>query len=397
MTKDSKQPAGRMSRGITRRRVLERTAHLGAAAIFAPAIITHASAARAASLAPYREAKIDWRMANGQSITVGVIPASYFENLISIAQEFEDLTGVTVRHEKIPPGQIRQKVVLDLSTKTGIYATHAADPMYYPLYVANGWVDPLDDYLKDSRLTDAAWFDYEDINSGWRGATSVKGRPYGIPYDGEATVQVYRKDVYDAKGLKPAETLDEYAANAKAVHDPANRLWGCALRGFAGAGQNMYIFPSLFLAYGGKWFDASGQMKVNGLRPVGGGELELARHRRRLFPGHGGLLHRRPFVLGGDRQSAKIEGAGQDRLRPLAQGAVGQAGDLDLELELPDQRRAFEKSEDGDLAVYPVGRLQGDPGAHIVQVHRPDQAFRGQPRLDLGLIRLHLHPQGRRA
>lgn len=268
MTKDSKPSAGRMSRGITRRRVLERTAQIGAAAIFAPAIITHASAASAASLAPYREAKIDWRMANGQSITVGVIPASYFENLISITREFEDLTGVTVRHEKIPPGQIRQKVVLDLSTKTGIYATHAADPMYYPLYVANGWVDPLDDYLKDSRLTDAAWFDYEDINSGWRGATSVKGRPYGIPYDGEATVQVYRKDVYDAKGLKPAETLDEYAANAKAVHDPANRLWGCALRGFAGAGQNMYIFPSLFLAYGGKWFDASGQMKVNGPEAV---------------------------------------------------------------------------------------------------------------------------------
>ncbi len=147
MTQDSNQPAGKTSQGITRRRVLEHTAHIGAAAIFAPAIITHASGASAASLAPYREAKIDWRMAKGQSITVGVIPATYFENLISITREFEDLTGVAVRHEKIPPGQIRQKAVLDLSTKTGIYANHAADPMYYPLYVAIGWVYPLDEYL----------------------------------------------------------------------------------------------------------------------------------------------------------------------------------------------------------------------------------------------------------
>jgi ABC-type glycerol-3-phosphate transport system substrate-binding protein len=65
---------------------------------------------------------------------------------------------------------------------------------------------------------------------------------------------VYRKDLYDAKGLKPAETLDEYLKNAAAIHDPANRMYGMALRGFAGAGQNMYIYPSIFKAFGGNWF-----------------------------------------------------------------------------------------------------------------------------------------------
>ena len=68
------------------------------------------------------------------------------------------------------------------------------------------------------------------------------------------TVQVYRKDLYDAKGLKPAETFDELLANAKALHDPATRVHGLALRGFAGAGQNMYIYPSLLRGFGGTWF-----------------------------------------------------------------------------------------------------------------------------------------------
>ncbi len=68
-------------------------------------------------------------------------------------------------------------------------------------------------------------------------ADSVDGKPYGIPYDGEVTVQVYRKDLYDAKGLKAADTLDEFLKNAAAVHDPANRVYGMALRGFAGAGS----------------------------------------------------------------------------------------------------------------------------------------------------------------
>ena len=96
----------------------------------------------------------------------------------------------------------------------------------------------------------------------------VDNRTYGIPYDGEMTVQTYRKDLYDAKGLKPADTLTTFVKNAKALHDPANRMWGFCLRGMPGAGQNMYIYPSILGAYGGKWFDSGGKIKVNSPRPL---------------------------------------------------------------------------------------------------------------------------------
>ena len=77
----------------------------------------------------------------GEQITVRI--PQYFENLISLQPQFEALTGIKLRFEKVPR-QIRQKALLDLSSKTATYATHAADPMYYPLYVANKWVEPLD-------------------------------------------------------------------------------------------------------------------------------------------------------------------------------------------------------------------------------------------------------------
>ena len=77
-------------------------------------------------------------------------------------------------------------------------------------------------------------------------------------------MQVYRTDLYEQHGIKPAETLDDYMHNAATVQDPAHRIWGAALRGFPGPGQNMYIYPSIFGAYGGKWFDAAGKLKVNG-------------------------------------------------------------------------------------------------------------------------------------
>jgi len=256
MSHDPNSPGRRGGPHFTRRSVLK-SAAAGAATIAAPGLLigrAHA-AGEFMDLESFRGAGIDWRMAEGERITIAVIPAGYFNNLETVLPDFRTLTGIDARLEMIPPGQIRQKAVLDLSSKTGTYASHAADPMYYMLYVANGWIDPLDDYLGNASLTDAAWFNYDDIQPGHRGATSVDGRPYGIPYDGEATIQIYRKDVYDAKGLAPAETLEEYMANAEAVHDPDNRLWGCALRGFRGAGQNMYIYPSIFRAYGGEWFD----------------------------------------------------------------------------------------------------------------------------------------------
>lgn len=236
-----------------RRKALQHGAALGAVAATG-ALVPVGAQAQADSLAPYQSAKVNWRQVEGESISVAVIPASYFDNLIVLAPQFEALTGIKLRFEKVPPGQIRQKAMLDLSSKTGTFATHAADPMYYPLYVSNHWVDPLDKYLNDATLTDPAWFNYADIIKAWRDADSIDGKPYGIPYDGEVTVQVYRKDLYQAKGLKPADTYDELLANAKTLNDPTNRLYGLALRGFAGAGQNMYVYPSLLRGFGGGWF-----------------------------------------------------------------------------------------------------------------------------------------------
>jgi len=253
----------RSSRHSRRKFILGSTAAAGSL-VAAPAILRSGALAAEEALGPYREAKINWRIAEGETVNVAIIPASFFEPLIAHSAEFQALTGITVGFEKIPPGQIRNKTVLDLNSKTGTYSTSFTDPMYYPLYASNKWVDPIEDYLGDSTLTDAKWYDFDDIVPAWRQANMYQGKLYGVPFDGEATVQVYRTDLYAEHGLKPAETLDEYTKNAATLNDPEKRIWGAALRGFPGPGQNMYIYPSIFLAYGGKWFDTNGKLKVNG-------------------------------------------------------------------------------------------------------------------------------------
>lgn len=251
-----------MDQHSTTRRALLKGGVAGAAlAIEAPGLIRQARA-QAAELDVYKDAKINWRQASGEAITVAVIPASYFDNLIAIAPQFQALTGIDVRFEKIPPAQIRQKSVLDLTSKTGTYATHAADPMYFALYAANKWVEPLDRFIQDASLTDQAWFKLDDIVPAWRNANTIDGKLLGMPYDGEVTLQVIRKDLYEAKQLKPADTLEQFVANAAALNDPNSRIWGAALRGVAGAGQNVYIYSSIFREFGGDWFKG-GHLTVN--------------------------------------------------------------------------------------------------------------------------------------
>ena len=268
-----------------------------------------------------------------------MIPASYFENLITLAPQFKALTGIDVRFEKIPPAQIRQKSVIDLTSKTGTYATHAADPMYYSLYAANKWVEPLDSYLADKSLTDADWFKFDDIIPAWRAADSVDGKLYGVPYDGEVTIQVYRKDLYDAKGLKPADDLETFVKNAAALNSPNDRIWGTALaRRRRRRPEHVHLSLDLprirrRMVQGRQAHRQRPRGREGAglvcrhhaqLRADGGRQLELARYRRRLLARHRRLLHRRAFLGVGDQQSREVEDHRQGRLCALAQGPHGQ-------------------------------------------------------------------------
>src|SRR5436309_14695186 len=107
----------------TRRKFLKAGVAASALVAAGPAALRRAMA-QDADLASYKSAKIDWQQASGETIAVAVIPASYFENLITLAPQFKSLSGIDIRFEKIPPAQIRQKSVIDLTSKTGTYATH---------------------------------------------------------------------------------------------------------------------------------------------------------------------------------------------------------------------------------------------------------------------------------
>lgn len=222
-----------------------------------------AQSGAANDLSVYREANMNWDQLAGEKITVLVSPAHYFTKFRELTPQFTELTGIEVEFDVIPPKELRDKAVLDFTAGTKLYATHTADPMFLPLYVANGWIDPIEAYHGDASLTDRAWYDMDDVVPLWRAADSVNGELYALPSEGEVTIHIYRKDLYEANGLSAPGTLEELRETAAVLNGSQPNLAGMAFRGFRGAGQNMYIWPSLFRSYGGEWFDGNGNPQVN--------------------------------------------------------------------------------------------------------------------------------------
>ena len=213
-------------------------------------------------LAEFEKAGIDWKQARGEHLTVMVIPALFFRVAQEFSPQFTKLTGVEVTWQVIPPVQLREKNVLDLSTKTGQFASVSTDPQYYPLYAVNNWIEDLGPYVDNPKLTNKEWLDLKDVFPVWLESTSHAGKLYGLPYDGETTNLYYRSDLYKAKGISVPQTFDELMEAAKKLHDPAKDVYGGNF-GYHIRLINMYIWPSIFRAYGGEWFDKAGNPTIN--------------------------------------------------------------------------------------------------------------------------------------
>ena len=100
-------------------------------------------------------------------------------------------------------------------------------------------------------------YDLEDVLKPVRDGLSHDGKLYAMPFVGESSFTYYRKDLFDKAGLKMPDkpTYAEIARFARALHDPAGGVYGIALRGKPGWGENMGLITTLVNTHGGRWFD----------------------------------------------------------------------------------------------------------------------------------------------
>ena len=89
-----------------------------------------ASAQDDEALAYYRQAKINWRQAEGQSLTIGLNKHPFTESLLPLIPEFRRLTGINVDYLILPEAEYFTKLATDLSQQRGEFSVIMTGPRF---------------------------------------------------------------------------------------------------------------------------------------------------------------------------------------------------------------------------------------------------------------------------
>ncbi len=98
-----------------------------------------------------------------------------------------------------------------------------------------------------------AGFDWSDFYKGEQAVATVNGKIYGVPALVDNLAVVYNKDLFAKAGLQPPGpdwTWDELVADAKAVTDPANKVFGLAFP-MDGSETTVWEYEAMLWAAGG--------------------------------------------------------------------------------------------------------------------------------------------------
>jgi sorbitol/mannitol transport system substrate-binding protein len=170
-------------------------------------------------------------------------------------------TGIKVNYTVLPENELRDKVTQDVATKAGQYDVATVGAYEVPIWAKNGWLTPMDSYAdKDSS------YDKADILPPMiQSLTGEDGKLYGLPFYGESSFLMYRKDVLKAKGITmPARPTWTQVADIAAKVDGAQPgMKGICLRGLPGWGEMFAPLTTVVNTFGGTWFTKDWQAQVD--------------------------------------------------------------------------------------------------------------------------------------
>lgn len=170
----------------------------------------------------------------GMTITCAFVPHPTTDAYRQLEKDFTAATGIKVRWDVIEEGYLRQKLLLEHQSKTGVYDVLLIDAFNMAEYSPSGVAIDLAPFLNDPKLT-PAWFDYADILPAYRdGIGRYQGVIYGVPVAGETRYVGYRKDLFSKYGKQPPKTMDEFLSLAKFFKGKEEGLYGVAMRGQKG-------------------------------------------------------------------------------------------------------------------------------------------------------------------
>jgi multiple sugar transport system substrate-binding protein len=187
-----------------------------------------------------------------KSINLAMLAGFKEDVLRAFLPAFEERTGIKVNLDTAPYGDLYKKQLLSLASGAGRYDALFIDEPWIP--TLSEFLRPLDDLAKQ--------VDPGDFVPTTLAAGSFKGTIYALPVDPNVQILIYRKDLFDQRGLKPPSTWADLLATAKQLHDPSKDFAGFVMT--AGSDVQTFAYLTLFLwSWGVELLEATNRAAVN--------------------------------------------------------------------------------------------------------------------------------------
>jgi sorbitol/mannitol transport system substrate-binding protein len=189
--------------------------------------------------------------ASGNTVTIAMVSNSQMTDARKLSKQFEAQNpDIKLRFVTLSENQSRAKITASTAMGGGEFDVVMISNYETPQWAADGWLVNLSDYARKT-----PGYDENDIIPSVRESLSYKGNMYSVPFYGESSFLMYRKDLFQQAGItmSPKPTWQEVADAAAKLDRPD--VAGICLRGKPGWGELLAPLDTVINTFGGRWFD----------------------------------------------------------------------------------------------------------------------------------------------
>lgn len=259
MTKSTKWPQGGFHVPMSRRKLLQAGTFLAGAGLLTSATSPLWAATFEEVGDQWTSADIDWKSQSGKTIVLNAVQHPWTDAITPLIPLFTELTGITVDVQT----QSETEYTAELPVKLG---AKSASPDVYMVWaigqaITAGWLENLDGYYANSELSDASWWDGDDLFPSARSFQKWSdGVRYLMPITAESQVMFMNQTMLDAKGLSVPTTMDGLMETALALK--SDDVAGIAMRAKS-SGDSTWPAGGFVFSYGGAIIDLDGKNAIN--------------------------------------------------------------------------------------------------------------------------------------
>ena len=190
-------------------------------------------------------------------LVIATVNNGHMIEMQKLASHFEQANpDIKLKWVTLEEGVLRQRVTTDIATKGGQFDIMTIGMYETPIWGKKGW---LQEIKADAK------YDVNDLLPAMRNGLSVDGKMYAVPFYGESSMLMYRKDLADKAGVTVSEhpTWAQIKDLAAKSNNPKDGVYGICLRGKPGWGDNMAFLSTLVNTHGGQWFDMKWKPQID--------------------------------------------------------------------------------------------------------------------------------------